>query len=280
MIDKGEVVEEGPHAKLMMAKGVYYSLVMKQLKKQIGDDDDDDKESIEEEEDKEEEDEVDSDVEEVIVMNNKNGKSWLTLIFKPVPISNFSPTGTIINIDKNDDGKGGKTNVSLMKSISMVGQDDELVDPDTEEKLEKVPTLQILKMNKPEWVYILFGSIAAAIMGAVMPVFALLFGEILGVLSQDPDEARENSVYYAICFLVVGIVSGLTMFMMALMFSISGEKLTIRVRKETFSAILRQEIGWFDEKANNTGALCARLSLDASKIQGVRSKPFSYDREQ
>ena len=49
----------------------------------------------------------------------------------------------------------------------------------------------------------------------------------------------------------------------------TGEQLTLRVRRDTFAAILRQEMGWFDEKANSTGALCARLSSDSSKIQGA-----------
>ena len=33
VLDKGEIVEEGPHDKLMMAKGAYYQLVLKQVRK-------------------------------------------------------------------------------------------------------------------------------------------------------------------------------------------------------------------------------------------------------
>ena len=42
------------------------------------------------------------------------------------------------------------------------------------------------------------------------------------------------------------------------MFSISGENLTNRMRKDAFKAMLGQEMGWYDLKENNTGALCAR----------------------
>ena len=42
------------------------------------------------------------------------------------------------------------------------------------------------------------------------------------------------------------------------MFSISGEKLTSRLRTEAFAAMLRQEMGWYDKTENSTGALCAR----------------------
>lgn len=40
---------------------------------------------------------------------------------------------------------------------------------------------RILKMNSPEWPYLLVGSISAIIVGASFPVFAIIFGEIYGV---------------------------------------------------------------------------------------------------
>jgi ABC-type multidrug transport system fused ATPase/permease subunit len=53
------------------------------------------------------------------------------------------------------------------------------------------------------------------------------------------------------------------------MFGIAGERLTMRLRKMAFAAILRQEIAWFDKSENSTGSLCARLSSDAANVQGV-----------
>lgn len=53
------------------------------------------------------------------------------------------------------------------------------------------------------------------------------------------------------------------------MFTLSGETLTSRLRKLTFAAMLRQEVGWFDEEKNSVGALCSRLSGDAASVQGV-----------
>lgn len=36
-----------------------------------------------------------------------------------------------------------------------------------------------------------------------------------------------------------------------------------------FDAMLKMEIAWFDDRSNGTGSLCARLSGDASAVQGV-----------
>ena len=104
-----------------------------------------------------------------------------------------------------------------------------------------------------------------------MPIYAILFGEVLGLLSDPVEAARNESIWYSLMFLVLGVVVGLAMFIQIAMFTVAGENLTLRMRKLAFAAMLKQEMGWFDQPNNNTGALCSRLSADASAIQGVSS---------
>ena len=52
-------------------------------------------------------------------------------------------------------------------------------------------------------------------------------------------------------------------------FSIAGENLTVRLRKFTFSRMLRQEIGWFDLPENKVGVLTSRLSVDTTVVRWV-----------
>src|SRR5699024_2761304 len=59
------------------------------------------------------------------------------------------------------------------------------------------------------------------------------------------------------------------------LYGISSENLTFRLRKEVFRAILRQEVAWFDQPSNSTGAICARLSNDASSVQGATGSRLS-----
>lgn len=54
------------------------------------------------------------------------------------------------------------------------------------------------------------------------------------------------------------------------MYGVAGEYLTARLRKLMFENLLTQEVGFFDDKNNSTGALCARLSGEAATVQGVR----------
>ena len=52
------------------------------------------------------------------------------------------------------------------------------------------------------------------------------------------------------------------------LFAKSGMELTERLRHKAFASMLRQDISYFDDHRNSTGALCTRLSTDASKVQG------------
>ena len=114
------------------------------------------------------------------------------------------------------------------------------------------------------------GCLAAGMVGASFPAFAVLFGEVYSVLGlQDDEEVRHESVKFSILFLVVGVVTGVGTFLQMYMFGLAGVRMTARIRKMAFTAMLRQEMGWYDEDTNSVGALCARLSTDAGAVQGA-----------
>ena len=53
------------------------------------------------------------------------------------------------------------------------------------------------------------------------------------------------------------------------MFGFSGERLTRKMRKDGFHAILRQDIAFFDDPRNNTSALATKLQSDAGMVQAA-----------
>ncbi|KAF4526587.1 hypothetical protein B566_EDAN006401 [Ephemera danica] len=141
---------------------------------------------------------------------------------------------------------------------------------DLDDEEAEAPMSRILKLNQPEWVEILIGCIGAFIVGCSMPVFAVLFGDIYGVLSlPDVEDVRSGANFYSIMFLVTGVITGIGAFLQMYMFNSAGTKMTTRLREQSFAAILRQEVAWFDDQYNSTGALCARLAGDAASVQGA-----------
>lgn len=69
--------------------------------------------------------------------------------------------------------------------------------------------------------------------------------------------------------LVINYVSLCYLNLQSFVLEIAGERLTKRMRLRSFRTILRQEIGWFDQEVNSTGALSAKLACDASGVKGV-----------
>ncbi|KAI2660891.1 Bile salt export pump [Labeo rohita] len=138
------------------------------------------------------------------------------------------------------------------------------------EVIQPAPVARILKYNRPEWPYMLMGSLGAAVNGSVNPIYALLFSEILGTFSiQDLVEQRRQINGICVLFVSIGVVSFFSQFLQGYSFAKSGELLTRRLRKVGFQAMLKQEIGWFDNPMNSPGALTTRLATDASMVQGA-----------
>ena len=53
------------------------------------------------------------------------------------------------------------------------------------------------------------------------------------------------------------------------MFAVSGEHLTFRLRRLFFQALLRQEIGWFDDRRHSMGVLSTKLSTEVALVEGI-----------
>lgn len=138
-------------------------------------------------------------------------------------------------------------------------------------KDDDVSIWKIFKLNKPEWGYITLGVIGSTLLGLSTPVYAMVYGELMGLLdpSLKQEEAQHLNDILALIFLGIAFGTGIGAFMQTFMLTIAGEKLTFRVRKLIFQSILKQKIGWFDQLENSVGSLCVRLSGDASAIQGA-----------
>ena len=139
--------------------------------------------------------------------------------------------------------------------------------------------LSLLRLNSPEWHFILVGSIASLVLGAVTPVFALFLAEIYDLFTE-PDLVKQARLtrLYAIGVILSGFVGGACLFIASWTFAKSGEELVMRIRRRIFASLLRQDISYFDQESNSVGALVTRLSADASAIKVIlkRSKLSKY----
>ncbi|XP_060800671.1 ATP-dependent translocase ABCB1 [Amyelois transitella] len=169
--------------------------------------------------------------------------------------------------------------ITLTRQVSVKSEKDdeeEIIIPerkdseDIGEKKTEVSFWQVIRLNSPEWKSISIASLCSLLSGFAMPVLAIILGDFVGILSGNDQEAIQAEVRrFAIIFIAIGVFSGVTNFLTVFFYGVAGEYLTERLRRQMFEKLLQQEIGFYDDKENTTGALCARLSGEGAAVQGA-----------
>ncbi|CAF1942165.1 unnamed protein product [Rotaria magnacalcarata] len=230
VLNAGSVVEEGNHETLMNAKGAYYGLVEAQN----------------------------------IHLKSKDK-----------------------NMDENGNDEDDEAATALAydraRSLSYHRQDTidtKTVKNETNDKTNEAkavaeykgpgPFFAMLAMNKPELDLIILACIACICNGGIQPAFGVILSKIIAVFQTcDPKLQEKRVLTYILIFIGFGVLMLLTMFLQSFLFAISGESLTQRLRAKIFRTLLQQDIAYFDQPENNTGALCTRLATEASEVQGA-----------
>lgn len=98
--------------------------------------------------------------------------------------------------------EGAMRQVSRISSIStesrtsqgsVKGITTDLDEVDYDAVVPQASMIDILRFNSPEWLIICIACIGSIVMGTAMPVFAILFGNILGV-SNLKDSPKVNKI--------------------------------------------------------------------------------------
>ncbi|KAJ4316133.1 hypothetical protein N0V94_005621 [Neodidymelliopsis sp. IMI 364377] len=110
----------------------------------------------------------------------------------------------------------------------------------------------------------LFGSILA---GLGTPVQAIFFAKLIDALSLPRSDIPSEMSFWALMYLMLGIVAIASWFGQGACFAFSSERLICRAKEALFKAILRQEIGFFD--SHGTGELTLMLSQDTTHLAGL-----------
>ncbi|KAI9195310.1 hypothetical protein LWI28_013695 [Acer negundo] len=137
------------------------------------------------------------------------------------------------------------------------------------EKRNQVSMRRLAYLNKPELPILLIGSVAAMIHGVMFPLFGLLISTAIKIFYYPPEQLKQDSQYWSLVFVGLGFSTLLAVPCQNYFFGMAGGKLIQRIRSLTFDKVVHQQITWFDDPANSSGAVGARLSTDASTIKSV-----------
>lgn len=129
---------------------------------------------------------------------------------------------------------------------------------------------RLLMLNSPEWKQGLIGSLSAAAFGAVQPVYALTIGGMISAFfAKSHQEMQARIRTYSLIFSSLTLVSIILNLLQHYNFAYMGERLTKRIRLGMLEKMLSFEAAWFDEEQNSSGALCSRLSNEASMVKSL-----------
>ncbi|XVF23820.1 hypothetical protein REPUB_Repub13aG0072500 [Reevesia pubescens] len=136
---------------------------------------------------------------------------------------------------------------------------------------------RLAQLSFAEWLYAVLGSIGAAIFGSFNPLLAYVIALIVTAYyrREEHHHLRDEVDRWCLIIACMGIVTVVANFLQHFYFGIMGEKMTERVRRMMFSAMLRNEVGWFDEEDNSADTLSMRLANDATFVRAAFSNRLS-----
>ncbi|KAL0424341.1 UNVERIFIED_CONTAM: ABC transporter B family member 19 [Sesamum radiatum] len=148
--------------------------------------------------------------------------------------------------------------------------------PESEKKKEQsLPFYQLFSFaDKYDYLLMISGSIGAVIHGSSMPVFFLLFGEMVngfGKNQMDLHKMTHEVAKYALYFVYLGLVVCLSSYAEIACWMYTGERQVGALRRKYLEAVLKQDVGFFDTDAR-TGDIVFSVSTDTLLVQDAISE--------
>ncbi|KAG2572561.1 ABC transporter B family member 19-like [Panicum virgatum] len=120
-----------------------------------------------------------------------------------------------------------------------------------------------------DWLLMAAGSAGAVVHGAAMPVFFLLFGELVNGFGKNQHNLRrmtDEVSKYSLYFIYLGLVVCASSYLEIACWMYTGERQVGALRRRYLEAVLRQDVGFFDTDAR-TGDVVFSVSTDTLLVQ-------------
>lgn len=178
-----------------------------------------------------------------------------------------NPDHTISSIARSSAGRPSSTR----SSPSILPKSPLLIDNTPPIESHPPPSLpRLVLLNSPEWKQGLVGSLSAIAFGSIQPIYALTIGGMISAFFVVSHEEMSHRIRtYSFIFSSLALASIIFNLFQHYNFAYMGEKLTKRIRLQMLEKILTFETAWFDEEQNSSGALCSRLSNEASMVKSL-----------
>jgi ATP-binding cassette subfamily B (MDR/TAP) protein 1 len=206
------------------------------------------------------------------------------------------PKGRYKRLVESQERKATSTTLGLMsKKKKDEEEEKEEEEDDWKKELEKEESsafslARVRQLASPDAGYILVGSIGALMAGSVFPMWGLLFaytiellfrrvlpcdGEVLdceALWESIADEMQQRSFEVSAFWLIVAIGSVVGNMLTFWGFGNASERMNKRVRDSAFTALVRQEVSYFDKRS--VGKVTSQLQDDAARLHTFTGEPI------
>ncbi|CAL1357783.1 unnamed protein product [Linum trigynum] len=173
---------------------------------------------------------------------------------------------------------GSLRNLSYSYSTGADGRIEMVSNAETDRKnpAPKGYFFRLLYLNAPEWPYSVMGAVGSVLSGFIGPTFAIVMSNMIEVFYYtNPQSMERKTKEYVFIYIGAGLYAVVAYLIQHYFFSIMGENLTTRVRRMMLAAILRNEVGWFDEEEHNSSLVAAKLATDAADVKSAIAERIS-----
>ncbi|XP_042057956.1 ABC transporter B family member 19-like [Salvia splendens] len=145
---------------------------------------------------------------------------------------------------------------------------------DLKERKEKAVFYRIwFGLRKREIVKIFIGSCGAALAGISKPVFGYFIITIGVAYYKDNAESRVGK--YSILFACIGFLSCFAHTLQHFFYGLVGEQAMTNLRQALYSAILRNELAWFEKPQNSVGSVTSQVINETATVKTIISDRMS-----
>ncbi|PPQ85425.1 hypothetical protein CVT25_006317 [Psilocybe cyanescens] len=121
-----------------------------------------------------------------------------------------------------------------------------------------------------QWCNYAMAAVLACIYGMVYPAFGIVFAKGINIFSlENKADRRFQADRTALWLFIIAIITALALGIQNKLWAEAAADFTSQLRTRSFKAILRQDVGFFDEDENSTGSLISRLSQNPQKFEGL-----------
>ncbi|KAL1795658.1 hypothetical protein ACET3X_005882 [Alternaria dauci] len=159
--------------------------------------------------------------------------------------------------------------VRTQTRASAIGQEAQKSDKDSINYNLVKCTFIVLKEQGDLWKCFLILAVATLAGGATYPAQAILFSRVVEAFQLSPSEAVDQGDFYSLMFFIVALGNFAVYSVVGWTSNIVAQVVARKFRRDIFDLVLKQDMAFFDDQENASGALASKLDAYPDSLRDL-----------